>query len=109
MPKYEYEAIILEGGDRRKFRGVVEAPNGEMAIIDLLQRKLYPTSLREMSEIDVAVAGRLANLRKIKSALSSQNQNVVVRRARLPQKFRIPWAWVGWGIALAALAWALLR
>lgn len=109
MPKYEYEAITLKGGSRRKFRGIIEAPSGELALMDLLQRQLYPTSLREMSGLDVAVAGRLANFKKVKSALTSQNQNVVVRRALPPRRFQIPWAWVGWGTAIVALAWALLR
>lgn len=105
--KFEYEAVSIHGG-RQKFRGVIEAPSGEMAILDLIKRKLYPTALRSMSENDVMVANRLTNFKRIKQSLTP-GMNVAVRMPGSPAapRFRIPWGILGWAVGILALLWAV--
>ena len=105
MPKYEYTAISVNGG-MRKFKGVVDAPSGELAIMNLIQRRLYPVSLREMSQMDITVASRIANFRKIKNAFVGPRP---VPGPVIRTRFRIPWGILGWGIAILALLWAITR
>lgn len=106
--KFEYTAISIKGGNQKKFRGIIEAPSGEMAIMNLMQRNLYPITLREMSSTDVAVAGRLANYKKIKNALTPSASNVVIATPRT-SRFHVPWGLLGWGVALLTLIWAISR
>lgn len=108
---FEYEAVSTDGGKQR-FRGIVEAPSGEQAIFDLMKRKLYPVSLRQMSQSDLVVAGRLTNYKRIKNSLTP-NMNVAIRRTTSSPAptFRIAsmWSWAGWGVALLVLLWLVLR
>lgn len=105
--KFEYEAVSIHGG-RQKFRGVVEAPSGELAIMDLMKRKLYPISLRSMSQNDEMVANRLMNFRRIKNALTP-GMKIAVRTpgSSAAPRFRIPWGVLGWVVGILALLWAV--
>jgi hypothetical protein len=105
--KFEYEAVSIHGG-RQKFKGVIEAPSGELAIMDLMKRKLYPISLRSMNQNDVTVANRLANFKRIKNSLTP-GMNIAVRTpgSSAAPRFRISWGMVGWVAGILALLWAI--
>lgn len=103
--KFEYEAVSIHGGPQ-KFKGVVEAASGELAIMDLMKRKLYPISLRSMNQNDVTVATRLTNFKRIKNSLTP-GMNIAVRTpvSSAAPRFRIPWGILGWGVGILALLW----
>lgn len=107
--KYQYEAVSVTGG-RRKFKGVIEAESGEQAILELMKRKLYPTALRSMSQSDLAVANRISNFKRIKNALTPGMKVAVRTPVSSPApRFRIPWGYIIWGIAILGLLWAVTR
>lgn len=104
--KFEYEAVSIHGG-RQKFKGVIEAPSGEEAIMDLMKRKLYPVSLRSMNQNDVTVANRLANFKRIKNALTPGMNAVRMPGSSAAPRFRIPWGMLGWAAGILLLLWAV--
>jgi hypothetical protein len=113
---FEYEAVpigrrgwgepaMLKG---KKRRGMIEAPTGELAILKLMQRKLYPLSLKSMSQRDVSVATRLKNFKSMKAALTGAD----APNSPAPRS-RISWAtirfYLAWGVGIIALLWAISR
>lgn len=111
---FEYEAVPIGRKawgtstlGRRKYRGVVEAPTGELAILKLMQRKLYPLSLKSMSQREVSVATRLKNFKQIKATIVGDATPVSSPAPRS----RIPWSiirfYLAWGIGILAILWAI--
>jgi hypothetical protein len=110
MRKWQYEAVSVHGG-KRKFRGVVEAESGEYAILDLMKRKLYPISIREMSHNDQIVANRLTNYKRIKNALTP-GMNITVKTPTSAPKSRMTvdvLVIIGWILAIAGFLWVASR
>lgn len=115
MPKYQYEAVSVSksgtpviGG--QKFRGIVEAQSGEYAILELARRQLYPLSIRQMSQTDEVVAGRLINYKRIKEAFTpGMAVGVRMPASSAAPRFRMPWEIIAWGAIILGILWAITR
>lgn len=106
MPKYEYEAV--DPANRKRHKGVIEAPSTEKAIQMLLARKIFPAYLSEMTATQVAVANRIANFKKL--TRSQEPQPIPVEDLITPPKRKkFDWTYIIILAAMAAVlaAWAL--
>ena len=78
---FEYEAVDK---NRNSVTGTVKAPNGEEAIMKLLRRGIYPSSLKMLSQEQIRNWQTINRLNRIKNKLEN-NQEKEIEETNLPE------------------------
>jgi hypothetical protein len=68
MSRFEYIALKSDGDE---VQGVIEAESGEMAILYLLQKKLFPKEVKPLSRSAALTYKKLDHLQNLKARLET--------------------------------------
>lgn len=98
MKSFEFEAVDTANN---AYKGIVQANNGEEAILKLAQQKIFPKSVYEMSVTQLATANRLLNLKNMKAKLEG-NQTKPINKQKLEQK-RIDWTYITFTVVIITI------
>lgn len=101
MKTFEFKAFDQET-KKYTYTGTIQAESGEEAILKLIQQKILPTSLVEISQTQAALSSQIANFKKIRAKLGG-TETPSLPSITIKPKRQLDWMYLMFAAIVAAI------